>query len=356
MITINMKSKADMVEGQGVLSAHDEQVNLIRDELSEYFDVSENQHGAFDITHYHTINPGYLLEQPFVKTKGVSVGYVHFLPETLENSIKLPGPIRKIFYRYVIHFYKSMDYLVTVNPYFIERLVAYGVDRKKVSYIPNFVSDKQFFPIEDKAALRKKYQLEPDIFTVLCVGQLQKRKGVLEFIEIAKQMPEVRFLWAGSSVFGKISDGFDEINYAVENAPDNVTFLGLIDRSKMNELYNLADVMFLPSYEELFPMTILESMNCKIPILLRDLEIYEDILFDYYLRESDNQGFMQCINRLKQKDSFYQSACAKSYEGHLFYSREHVSAMWKTFYEAVALKVRDVSPAEMQKSVLPKTL
>lgn len=130
-------SKADTVQGQGVLSAHDEQVKLVKEQLGDEFTVLENSHSFCDITHYHTINPQFLFGLPFAKHKGTAVGYVHFLPETLENSIKLPPLVKKAFYWYVMRFYKSMDYLVTVNPYFIDRLEAYGVDRDKVSYIPN---------------------------------------------------------------------------------------------------------------------------------------------------------------------------------------------------------------------------
>lgn len=344
MITINMMSKADTVQGQGVLSAHDEQVKLVKEQLGDEFTVLENSHSFCDITHYHTINPQFLFGLPFAKHKGTAVGYVHFLPETLENSIKLPPLVKKAFYWYVMRFYKSMDYLVTVNPYFIDRLEAYGVDRDKVSYIPNFVSEEQFFPMENKVSLREKYQLDPKRFTVLCVGQLQKRKGVLEFLEIAEQMPDIQFLWAGNFAFGKISEGYDQIRRAVECPPENVRFLGLIERSCMNEIYNLADVMFLPSFEELFPMTILESMNCGTPILLRDLPIYENILFDYYLRADDNDGFIACLKKLKSDPEYYKEASGRSFAGHEFYSRDHVSRMWRCFYESVAVQETNINP------------
>ena len=42
------------------------------------------------------------------------MGYVHFLPETVENSISLPRFAKNLFYKYMISFYKRMDYLVTV--------------------------------------------------------------------------------------------------------------------------------------------------------------------------------------------------------------------------------------------------
>lgn len=334
MKQINMLSKADMVKGQGVLSAFDEQVNLVKDNLSNQYEVIENSFKCCPIMHYHTINPEFLLTLPFAKRKGICVGYVHFLPETLENSITLPRWMKKIFYKYVLFFYKRMDHLVTVNPYFIDVLERYHVNRNKVTYIPNFVSDQMFYPMkaDNKSGLRNKYKLPVDKFTVLCAGQLQKRKGIFDFFEIAEKMPHVQFIWAGSFAFGKISEGFVEIKKKMEDLPDNVKILGLIDRDKMNEVYNLADIMFLPSLEELFPMKILEAMNCAIPIVVRDLDIYENILFDFCLKGKNNGEFMSIIERLRIDEIYNKNAKKKSFNGHIFYSREHVASMWEEFY------------------------
>lgn len=338
MITINMLSKADSVQGQGVLSAHDEQVELVKNDLCDIVKVYENDKDIAQITHYHTINFPFFLKMPFVRRKSKTVGYVHFLPETLEKSIHLPGFAKYVFYKYVIKFYDVMDHLVTVNPYFIERLASYGIDKKKIKYIPNFVSSEKFYKIQDRTSLRDRFNIPKDKFVVLCVGQLQKRKGVMEFLEVAKSMPDCHFLWAGDFAFGKIAEGYDEIVKARKNPPSNVSFLGLVKREEMNDIYNLVDVMFLPSYEELFPMAILESMNCHVPILLRDLPIYENILFDYYSKSKTNEGFVEILQKMKQDKEFYQSCSDASKEGHIFYSREHVAAMWREFYLMVSDK------------------
>ena len=280
MISINMLSKADKIKGQGVLSAHDEQVNLVKNELLEY-DIVENEMKFCNIMHYHTINPEYYFTIPFAKRRGKTIAYVHFVPETLEKSINLIEPFKTLFYKYVISFYKSVDHLVVVNPYFINVLEKYGINRKKITYIPNFVSSKNFYALDEerKNVVKEKYNLDKNKFTVLSVGQLQTRKGVLDFIEIAREMPDVQFVWAGGAVFGKMSSGYEKIKYELENnLPNNVHFLGLIDRNYMNEIYNIADVMFLPSYEELFPMSILEAMCINVPILLRDLDIYNRLI------------------------------------------------------------------------------
>ena len=201
MKKINMLSKTDMVKGQGVLSAHDEQVALVRQVMQNRALILENAKTASEITHYHSINPEYYLSVGKRKKQGATVGYVHFLPETVENSISLPRTVKQLFYKYMISFYKRMDYLVTVNPLFIDKLVQYGVPREKITYIPNVVSEETFYPAsgERREKIRKKCHIAPETFTVLCVGQLQKRKGVFEFVETARRMPDCQFVWAEAS-------------------------------------------------------------------------------------------------------------------------------------------------------------
>ena len=138
MLTINMLTRADSVKGQGVMSATEEQINLVTEGLNGY-NVVVNQLKIADINHIHTINPDFLFKSFLNNKKQPTIASVHFLPETLEKSISLPKPIKELFYKYVLSFYKQADYLVTVNPRFIDDLEKYGVDRSKVTYIPNFV-------------------------------------------------------------------------------------------------------------------------------------------------------------------------------------------------------------------------
>lgn len=340
---INMLSEATSVKGQGVGSAYIEQVGLVKEGLKDKFDVYEGAHIKADINHVHTLNPKFLWRKKKLKKGGHTVGYVHLLPETVDTSINIPKFARKIFYWYMIKFYKSMDYLVTVNPYFIERLAYYGVPRERVTYIPNYVSSETFHPVsaDEKMKLREKYGIPKDKFVVMSAGQLQVRKGIFDFIKIAEKMPEVEFVWAGGFSFGAITDGYKEIEKAMKNPPANMKFLGIVERECMNEIYNVADVMFLASFEELFPMTILESMSAHVPILLRDLEIYENILFDFYLKEKDVDGFISAINKLKNDKDFYQQGVEMAKRGDEFYSEKHVLKMWDDFYTMVYTSGKD---------------
>ncbi|MDP4179649.1 MAG: glycosyltransferase family 4 protein [Bacillota bacterium] len=337
MYSINMLSSADKVKGQGVGSAYLEQVELVRKGLSDEYEVFINKLKLADIMHYHTFDFTFYLLIPFARLKGVNVGYVHLLPETVDGSLEFPYLIKKIFYKYIISFYSRMDYLVTVNPYFIRLLANYGISSDKITYIPNFVSIKNFYSMsmDKKSEIRKKYGIEDNEFVVLGVGQVQTRKGVLDFIETAKALKHITFIWAGGFSFGRITAGYKELKKIVENPPSNVKFPGILDRDQMNELYNIANMLFLPSYSELFPMTILESFNCKLPILLRDLDIYPDVFFDYYQKGNEVSEFIDIINRMSSDENLRSYWENQSWKGHQFYSEENILSMWKSFYNKV---------------------
>ncbi|MDD3392836.1 MAG: glycosyltransferase family 4 protein, partial [Bacilli bacterium] len=281
-IVINMLSSADKVAGQGVGSAYLEQVNLIKETSSDLFDVKVNSLKEADIIHCHTVEPQNLIRMK--ANKGVNVAYVHFLPDTLDGSIKLPKMAFGVFKNYIVRFYNAADYLVVVNPIFTKDLIKNGIAKEKIKYIPNYVSKETFYKksLDEIATIREKFGYSKDDFIVLGVGQVQTRKGVMDFIEVAKKMPEVKFVWCGGFSFGVISDGYEELKKVYENPPDNVKFLGIVPRKEMNDMFNMADLLFMPSFNELFPMAILEAVNTEKPLLLRDLELYEDILFHKY--------------------------------------------------------------------------
>ncbi len=336
MLRIKMLSSADKVDGQGVGSAYLEQIGLVNE--SKKLEIVKKKP---DIIHHHTINPTYYLKMKLSKCPNVA--YVHFLPHTLDESIKLPKPIFNIFKKYVINFYNNADYLVVVNPIFIEDLKKYNIAEEKITYIPNYVSKDKFYKKTklEKEKIREKYNISKDKFVVVGAGQVQTRKGVKDFVECAKKLPNVEFVWCGGFSFGKITDGYDELKKIMENHPTNVKFLGIIPRDEMNDIYNMADLFFLPSYNELFPMTILESVNTDVPILLRDLDLYKVILFDNYFKGNNNDDFIKIIEELNKNPEMYKKGINNSKNISDFYSKEHVLKMWEDFYQKVYDNAKD---------------
>lgn len=335
MIRINMFSEADSVKGQGVGSAYNELMRLLRTKLIEDFYITVNRYGQSDLTHYHTINPTYFANS-FSKARGRKIGYVHFLPETLEGSIKLPGFAKNIFYKYVIDFYDRMDQIVVVNPMFIEKLANYGINPEKVKYIPNFVSKNEFYEQtqEEKNAFRNKLGIPLNKFVIFGDGQVQERKGVEDFAKLAQANPDIQFIWAGGFSFGMITDGYDRLKELVQNPPKNLKFTGIINRDELVNYLNIADLFLLPSFDELFPMSVLEAFSCNTPVLLRDLELYKAIIDGFYLEGS---GFAE-LNAQVKTVAHHPEILAKykilSEKASEQYSEENLANIWRDFYNS----------------------
>lgn len=344
VLKINMLSKADSVDGQGVGSAYIEQVALVK-ESTDLFDISINGKGRnYDIYHIHSVNPSFYFKLKHRKKHSVFVTYVHFLPTTLDGSIKLSKGIFSIFKNYVISVYRKSDEIVVVNPIFIEPLVQLGINQDNITYIPNYVSKDTFYKLPDDNVikLKQKYNISENKFVVLGVGQIQTRKGVNDFIEVAKMNPDIEFVWAGGFSFGVITDGYKELKEKVDNPPSNVKFLGIIPRAHMNEIYNISNCLFMPSYNELFPMSILEAVNTKIPVVLRDLDLYKDILFEKYEKGNDNEEFSKIIRKLKDDPEEYQKSVDDSIYISSYYSKENVSKLWREYYPRIYNKYKNV--------------
>ncbi len=97
MIKITMFSAADSVKGQGVGSVYLELVKLLKTRASDQLTIQINRYGRSDISHYHTVNFPYYLST-FMPGRGRKIGFVHFLPETLEGSLKLPKIAKAVFF------------------------------------------------------------------------------------------------------------------------------------------------------------------------------------------------------------------------------------------------------------------
>ncbi len=339
-IRINMLSAATSVDGQGVGSAYVEQVALVKG-CTDLFEVEINSKKSnFDIYHMHTVNLRYRAR---FNKHHVNVTYVHFIPSTLDGSLKMPKLIFHIFKKYVISTYRKADEIVVVNPSFIPPLVDLGIKKENITYIPNFVDHEKFHTIslEERNALRDKYEIPHDKFVVMGCGQVQTRKGVIDFVETAKRSKDKLFVWAGGFSFGKITDGYKELKAIMDNPPENVKFIGIIPRDQMNGIFNMCDVLFMPSLSELFPMSILEAVNSNKPVLLRDLDLYEEILFkdkDCYAVGTNVDEFDEQVKKLSSDKKYYEHYAEGSHYISEFYSKEHVTNIWREYYPRVLNK------------------
>ena len=334
-IKVNMLSIADVIKGQGVETAYNELTGLLDKYGKDDIDFVKNKGLNYDIMHMHTVNPISYIKQRL--TKGTTLTYVHFMPNSLEGTLKLPKFCLKVYSWWVKKCYLKSDYLVVVNPEYIQDMVDMGYDRNKIFYIPNIVSSDKFkvFSKKENLNYRRKYGYSKDDFIVICVGQLHKAKGVLDFIEIAKNNPDIKFIWVGGFNFGPLMEGYKKIKEVYNNPYPNLRFTGIVDRSEVNTLLNISDVFFLPSYYESFGLVVLEAAFTNKPIVLRDLEIYRSIYNDNYLCGKNNKEFIKLIRLLKDDKKIYNKYVNCSKKIKVMYNEKSIYNKWKKLYSSI---------------------
>jgi glycosyltransferase involved in cell wall biosynthesis len=127
--------------------------------------------------------------------------------------------------------------------------------------------------------------------TVLFVGRLEGRKGILELFgaipEVLRKAPKTRFQIAGSD--NSVEDGFqathgmDYPSYfrkKFSSCAGQTEFLGFVDENRLQSLYRECDVFVAPSHYESFGLIYLEAMNYARPVIGCRSGGPEDIIVD----------------------------------------------------------------------------
>ena len=120
----------------------------------------------------------------------------------------------------------------------------------------------------------------------------------------------------------------------------------------MNAVFNMSDLLFMPSYAELFPMSILEAANVKKPVLLRDLNEYVDILFkekDCYAIGKDIDQFDEQIKKFASDKKYYEHYVKGSEYISNYYNKEKIRDIWREYYPRILAKWKDKKKIKQEK-------
>jgi len=258
--------------------------------------------GAADIIHAHTVGGRYLRHTLQHRQKLIVTAHIvpgSCLGVRLEQWCNL-------FTRHYLKMVYNRARLV-ISPGGKEELLAFGV-RAEIVAMPNVVDRARFARgWRQRQRDRRRLGIGNDEFVVLGVGQIQPRKGVWAFARVAATLPDTRFVWVGGRPFGRATADYKRLSGLLARPPANLTFTGMIALDKMPAYYGLADAFFFPSFQELFPIAVLEASAASLPLLLRDLPEYKGIFFDHYLSASSDAGFVKALQELHN---------SRAYSGH----------------------------------------
>ncbi len=252
----------------------------------------------YDILHTNTYLPKSYRVVKKARKKGKKILFhAHSTKEDFKNSFTGSNLVAPLFKWWIIKAYNLGDIIVTPTPYSKKLLLGYGI-KKPIVDISNGIQ-LDFFEknAEGGQLFREKYGYNPDDKVVMAVGLFLKRKGILDFVELAKKMPDHKFIWFGHTPLASVPR---KIRKAVKTKLPNLTFAGYVEQQDLRQAYWGADLFLLMTYEETEGIPILESLAAKQRTLIRDIPIYSEWFEDgvHLYKARDNQEFEQKIRQL----------------------------------------------------------
>jgi len=150
--------------------------------------------------------------------------------------------------------------------------------------IPNAIDKEKFqkahISQEQKLALRKSYNINPDDIMLLFVGRIGEEKRVFELLKVcqnlSKKNKKIKMVFVGNG------PAYEDMlkKASAEIASKQIIFTGFIEWTKVSEYYESADIFVTTSLSEMHSMTILEAQLSGLPIIVRRDESYLDSVFE----------------------------------------------------------------------------
>jgi len=331
-----------MVKGNGVHTAFIDHVDLLKSDKD--VEVVINNEGEGDVFHCHTYGLYYFFKGIGYKNRRVHT--VHVIPDSIKGSLPF-WPLFMPFVKwYLKQVYSYADVCIAISPMVEEAIKQTGAKTEIVRIFNPINIDKW----KRTPALRKQGRemlgLKDDDFVVLGVGQLQARKGVEEFIDVASAIPHAKFVWAGGRPFKMMTEGIARIDARIENASTNIQFTGMLDLDSMPLIYAASDLMLFTSYQENCPLAPIEAAACGIPVVFRDIEEYKSLYDNFYLKAKDITEFIDLTNRLITDKSFYAEGLKISETLIIQFDKNRIRAKLLNLYQKLAdTKVQHFFPS-----------
>ena len=237
-----------------------------------------NPKDDYDILHINTYFP-YSYELALKTKKGGKkvVYHAHSTEEDFRNGFVFSKHVSPLFKKWLIKCYSLGDVIVTPTMYSKRILESYGIN-KKIYAISNGIEIQKFKHNNELAKkFRETYGYKEDDKIVLGIGLYIERKGIVDFVELAKRMPEYKFIWFG---YSPLSAATKNVRDAVNTKLDNLIFAGYVESDMIVGAMSGCNVYIFPTLEETEGIPIVEACACKCKAIIRDIPVFDDWLQD----------------------------------------------------------------------------
>lgn len=226
----------------------------------------------YNIIHINTLFLTSYLKAKKAKKEGKKVVYhAHSTVEDFKQSFIFANALAPLFGWWLKKCYNTADLILTPSNYSKKLIENYAL-HPPVEVLSNGI-DLDYWQAtpEEVAAFREKYNIRSEDQLILSVGLPIKRKGILDFVEMAKQMPDVQFIWFGHSNPKLLPK---DVMEAINTSLPNLQFPGYIDRNALRIAYQACDLYVFLTHEETEGIVLLEALASKTNSLVRDIPVF----------------------------------------------------------------------------------
>lgn len=274
------------------------------------------------------------------KKNGIPVIYhTHTTYEDFKGSVKFSNEIAPLIRFWAKKVYNAADYLISPTEY-TKNLIKtkYLNEEKEIRVISNGVNIDKFCKDENlKKKFLDEYKIEKPI--IITAGLPFERKGIKDFIKIVEKCPEYEFLWFGSSSIKPMLP--KNIQKIIDNPPKNLTFPGYVDKDILIGAFSAAKAFLFMTYEENEGIVVLEALSAELPLIVRDIPVYEDWLKhnENCLKAKSNDEFFNHLisvveGKVENLDEIVQNGYTVAKERNL----KRIGEKYKEYYEYILNK------------------
>ena len=243
------------------------------------------------------------------------------------ESVIEAGNIKNRFVLDIIDFitkkiYKHSDYILVQSENFIKYIIDQGVDKRKITYIPNY-AEEFYHRVEEDKTISKIFR---DIFSITFAGNIGESQNLEILVESANILKlkgeQVKFVILGTG--RKKNELLQKVREF--NVEDYFLFLGRKEALTMPKYFKSSDVMLITlKKSKIFSYTIPSKlqayMACEKPILGSIDGITQKIITEsksgFASKAGDVNQLVDNIIKLKYLDKYELEKLGKN--SHVYY-------------------------------------
>lgn len=264
------------IEKSGLGKAIKHQLKALEENHIEH---TTDPNDTYDLVHINFYGPNSYALAKKAKDAGKKVVYhAHSTEEDFKNSFIFSNQMAPIFKWWITKCYNLGDKIITPTSYSKQLLESYGTIEAPIVALSNGI-DVSFFEHNDERGkkFRSTYGYQPKEKVIVGIGLYIERKGILDFVELAKRLPQYQFIWFG---YSPLSASPIKIREAVNTELANLKFAGYVEPTMIRDALSGADLYLFPTLEETEGIPAIEACAAKIPALIRDIPVFSEWLED----------------------------------------------------------------------------